>query len=206
MLHGESSLHPSPHREPYRVGRSFERALVWFRRDLRVDDHAALHYALKHARRVWCVFAFDREILDPLLARGLRTDRRVAFILASLAPLDAALRAAGGGLIVMHATARTAIPELARELDVQAVFANHDYEPAAIERDHAVADVLAGLPDKYLHAPWTAPEAVLAAAGIVLGKDYPRPVVQHDVARQETLERYAVVKAGAVAAAGTRPA
>ncbi|XQU68447.1 hypothetical protein OJJOAM_001178 [Cupriavidus sp. H18C1] len=61
---------------------------------------------------------------------------------------------------------------------------------------------LAGLPDKYLHAPWTAPEAVLAAAGISLGKDYPRPIVQHDVARQETLERYAVVKVGAGAGAG----
>ncbi|XQU68446.1 hypothetical protein OJJOAM_001177 [Cupriavidus sp. H18C1] len=112
-----------------------------------MDDHAALHYALKHARQVWCAFVFDREILDPLLARslarGLTNDRRVAFILASLAPLDKALREAGGGLIVLHAAARTAIPELARELDVQAVFANHDYEPAAIERDRAVADALA---------------------------------------------------------------
>jgi deoxyribodipyrimidine photo-lyase len=34
----------------------------------------------------------------------------------------------------------------------------------------------------------------LAAAGIVLGRDYPAPVVAHDVARQRTLERYAVVK------------
>lgn len=140
-------MNPSPHREPYRVGRSFARALVWFRRDLRVDDHAALHYALKHARQVWCVFVFDREILDPLLARSLArgkaSDRRVAFILASLAPLDAALRKAGGGLIVLHAAARTAIPALARELDAQAVFANHDYEPAAIDRDRAVADALA---------------------------------------------------------------
>ena len=53
---------------------------------------------------------------------------------------------------------------------------------------------LARLPDKYLHAPWTAPEAVLAEAGVRLGENYPRPIVQHDVARQETLARYAVVK------------
>jgi deoxyribodipyrimidine photo-lyase len=32
------------------------------------------------------------------------------------------------------------------------------------------------------------------AAGVELGKDYPAPIVQHDVARQETLARYAVVK------------
>lgn len=133
-----------PGRRPYQIDRRFERALVWFRRDLRVDDHAALHYALKHSRQVWCVFVFDRDILDPLLAQGLRQDRRVDFILQSLAPLDAALRAAGGGLIVLHASARDAVPELARALDAQAVFANHDYEPAAIARDAQVAATLAG--------------------------------------------------------------
>ena len=47
-------------------------ALVWFRRDLRSVDHAALYHALKAARQVWCAFVFDREILDPLP----RTDRR----------------------------------------------------------------------------------------------------------------------------------
>ena len=41
-------------------------ALVWFRRDLRCDDHAALYHALRNARRVWCAFVFDRAILDRL--------------------------------------------------------------------------------------------------------------------------------------------
>jgi deoxyribodipyrimidine photo-lyase len=54
--------------------------------------------------------------------------------------------------------------------------------------------MLAALPDKYIHAPWTAPDDVLAAAGVKLGEDYPRPIVQHDVARKETLQRYAAVK------------
>ena len=53
-------------------------ALVWFRRDLRVADHAALYHALRAARQVWCAFVFDRAILDPLP----RADRRVEFILA----------------------------------------------------------------------------------------------------------------------------
>ena len=56
-------------------------ALVWLRRDLRVDDHAALHHALRHARRVWCAFVFDRTILDALP----RADRRVEFLRDSLA-------------------------------------------------------------------------------------------------------------------------
>ena len=41
-------------------------ALMWFRRDLRLDDNAALFHALKAARQVHCVFGFDRKILDAL--------------------------------------------------------------------------------------------------------------------------------------------
>lgn len=123
-------------------------ALVWFRRDLRADDNAALSHALKAARRVWCVFVLDREILDPLLQRGLRADRRVEFILDSLADLDgqlAALAAAHGGragLIVRHAVAREEIPRLAQALRVQAVYASHDDDPAALARDAAVLGAL----------------------------------------------------------------
>ena len=51
-------------------------ALVWLRRDLRCHDHAALFHALKNARKVWCAFVFDTDILDALP----RHDRRVAFI------------------------------------------------------------------------------------------------------------------------------
>ncbi|MBL8459951.1 MAG: deoxyribodipyrimidine photo-lyase, partial [Zoogloea sp.] len=39
-------------------------ALVWFRRDLRDFDHAALYHALKNYQRVFCAFVFDRDILD----------------------------------------------------------------------------------------------------------------------------------------------
>ena len=130
-------------RLPYRIDREFARGLVWFRRDLRTTDHAALHYALKHCRQVWCVFVFDRDILDPLLGRGLKADRRVEFILRSLAPLQQALAKAGGGLIVLDDVASHAMPKLAAELDAEAVFANHDYEPAANARDAAVRQALA---------------------------------------------------------------
>jgi len=53
---------------------------------------------------------------------------------------------------------------------------------------------LAGLSDQAIHAPWLMKGLDLAASGIRLGLDYPEPIVQHDLARQETLERYAVVK------------
>lgn len=118
-------------------------ALVWFRRDLRGFDHAALARALRGHARVFCAFVFDTDILVPLLVRGLTTDRRVEFILRAVQELDAALRAQGGGLIVRHGRAAEEIPRLAAELGVAAVYANRDYEPFARERDAAVAARLA---------------------------------------------------------------
>ena len=118
---------------------TIDAALVWFRRDLRDFDHAALHHALQRARRVYCAFIFDTDILTPLRDAGLTTDRRLAFIRAALVELDDALRDLGGALIVLHGQASRRIPQLASELGVDAVFANHDYEPDAMARDEAVA-------------------------------------------------------------------
>ncbi len=114
-------------------------ALVWFRRDLRDFDHAALARALREHPRVFCAFVFDTDIL----ARLPRQDRRVEFILHAVRELDAALRARGGGLIVRHGSAAEEIPRLAAELEVAVIYANRDYEPFARERDAAVAARLA---------------------------------------------------------------
>lgn len=114
-------------------------ALVWFRRDLRDYDHAALHHALQGHAQVHCVFVFDRTILDILP----RTDRRVEFILRAVEELDGALREKGGGLIVRHGDPVDLIPQLADELGVATVYSNRDYEPAAIARDREVSRRLA---------------------------------------------------------------
>jgi hypothetical protein len=41
-------------------------SLVWFRRDLRAFDHAALHHALRQSQAVHCVFVYDTAILATL--------------------------------------------------------------------------------------------------------------------------------------------
>jgi deoxyribodipyrimidine photo-lyase len=114
-------------------------ALVWLRRDLRLDDQAALYYALKQHERVYVTFVFDRDILDKLP----RQDRRVEFIRESLVELDEILHEHGGALIVRHGSSREHIPALARELDVGDVYCNRDYEPSAVLRDRDVAETLA---------------------------------------------------------------
>ena len=132
--HSTKSTHHTPH---------VAKGLMWFRRDLRAFDNAALYHALKSCKQVHCVFVFDRAILDLLP----RQDRRVEFIRESLVTLDAELHAvagqAGAGLIVRHAVAADEVPRLARELSVQEVFANHDDEPEALARDAQVRGALA---------------------------------------------------------------
>jgi deoxyribodipyrimidine photo-lyase len=47
---------------------------------------------------------------------------------------------------------------------------------------------LKNLSGNWIHKPWEAPPDVLAAAGVELGKTYPRPMVEHAVARQRALD------------------
>jgi deoxyribodipyrimidine photo-lyase len=49
---------------------------------------------------------------------------------------------------------------------------------------------LADVPDKYIHAPWTMPPATQEMCGVVIGRDYPAPIVDHAEARQRTLDRF----------------
>jgi deoxyribodipyrimidine photo-lyase len=54
---------------------------------------------------------------------------------------------------------------------------------------------LKDLPDEHIHAPWEATEMELRAAGIELGKTYPKPLMMHSDARDKAMEAYQFVKA-----------
>lgn len=53
---------------------------------------------------------------------------------------------------------------------------------------------VAALDNRAIHAPWRAAPDPLDKAGVTLGQTYPWPLVDHDVARKRTLQRYDVVK------------
>jgi len=120
-------------------------ALCWFRRDLRLDDQAALYHALRSGWKVVPVFIFDRNILDSLHTAKdgtPTTDRRVEFIHAALANIHAALIKKGSSLQVFYGTPADAFRHWLQEYDVKAVFTNHDYEPYAQQRDEAIRTLL----------------------------------------------------------------
>ncbi len=56
---------------------------------------------------------------------------------------------------------------------------------------------LAGLPDRFINAPWTAPAAVLAQAGVTLGATYPNPVVALDEGRDRALAAFRTLRTAA---------
>jgi deoxyribodipyrimidine photo-lyase len=126
----------------------YSTGLVWLRRDLRWHDNAGLFHALRQCQQVFCAFVFDTDILQPLVAPSGGQDRRVEFIRDSLIALDDELQRVSAGrarLLVLHGQPTQALPALAHELDVQAVFTNRDYEPAAIARDTQMRGKLADL-------------------------------------------------------------
>ena len=105
-------------------------AIVWFRRDLRLHEHAALRAALDAHDRVVCVFCLDDRLLHGRHASGARTQ----FLLESLRDLDSAMRERGGGLVVRHGRPERELPTLAREVGAAAVHFTADVSPFARRR------------------------------------------------------------------------
>ncbi|SJZ72270.1 cryptochrome/photolyase family protein [Sediminibacterium ginsengisoli] len=109
--------------------------IMWFRRDLRLTDNAALYHALKSGHPVVPVFIFDRNILDKLEDRA---DRRVTFIHQALEAMQQQLAAQQSSLEVYYGRPAEVFQQLTEKYKIGTVFTNHDYEPYAKERDEAI--------------------------------------------------------------------
>jgi deoxyribodipyrimidine photo-lyase len=111
----------------------------WFRRDLRLNDNAALYRALKSGQPVLPIFIFDKNILDKL---ENKTDARVTFLHDTMSELKTELESLGSTLLVFHDEPLNVFQELAKRFEIKTVFTNHDFEPYALERDAAVKERL----------------------------------------------------------------
>ncbi|MCU0526527.1 MAG: deoxyribodipyrimidine photo-lyase [Elainella sp. Prado103] len=99
------------------------RTIVWFRRDLRVSDHAPLYRAAMRGA-VIPVFVLDRALLHhPETAVA-----RVSFMLECLRSLDQDLRDRGGRLIIRYGDPVELLPDLVRETQADGIYAYIDYE------------------------------------------------------------------------------
>lgn len=116
-------------------------ALFWHRRDLRIDDNAALYKALTSGYIVQPVFIFDSTILEHLP----KNDQRVLYIHQALEKLVVEYKNYGVNLIVKFGNPKVEILKLVQEFQIKAVFTNRDYEPSAKERDAFIFEELTKL-------------------------------------------------------------
>jgi deoxyribodipyrimidine photo-lyase len=112
--------------------------LCWLRRDLRLNDHAALYHALKSGLKVQLLFIFDTNILKKLPIYDTRLD----FIHLALSQLNHELKAYNASLLVIHDTPIKAFEKCIAQFNIDTVFTNHDYEPYAQQRDTEIKEFL----------------------------------------------------------------
>jgi deoxyribodipyrimidine photo-lyase len=106
--------------------------IMWFRRDLRLNDNAALYHALKSNYPVIPIFIFDTHILDKLSEKD---DARVSFIHDSLLQMQQQLLDLNSSLEIYYGTPETIFKKLFEKHNIHTVYTNHDYEAYGIERD-----------------------------------------------------------------------
>ncbi len=114
-------------------------AIHWFRRDLRLDDNAALAHATGQDLPVKCIFIFDTQILEDLP----KNDKRISLIKDQLQELKKELQKQNSDLAVYYGNVTDVWKELLKDNSLKAVYTNTDYEPYATQRDAKVAELLA---------------------------------------------------------------
>ncbi|WP_436901970.1 DASH family cryptochrome [Halovenus halobia] len=129
-------------------------AVVWFRDDLRVSDNPVLADAVDHADTVVPVYVFDpRRRAESEYGPTKLGPHRARFRRKSLQDLRKSLRERGGDLLLREGRVDAVVPELAADVDADAVFAQTKPATEEVEREHAVR---AALPeDTTLERRWT---------------------------------------------------
>ncbi|KAJ8747430.1 hypothetical protein K2173_001012 [Erythroxylum novogranatense] len=113
-------------------------SIVWFRRDLRVEDNPALAAGVR-AGAVVTVFIWAPE------EEGHYYPGRVSrwWLKQSLAHLDSSLKTLGTSLVTKRSTDTVStLLEVVKSTDATQLFFNHLYDPLSLVRDHRAKEVL----------------------------------------------------------------
>ncbi len=113
-------------------------AIWWIRRDLRLTDNPTLHTALSQSEFVVPLFVLDPKLLGSAYA----SERRLAFLLASLRNLDEVLKFISSRLVIRHGDPQAELQKVLNEAKATKIFAEADHSSYARQRDEAVAQTL----------------------------------------------------------------
>ncbi|WP_338461390.1 FAD-binding domain-containing protein [Synechococcus elongatus IITB7] len=138
--------------------------LFWHRRDLRLSDNIGLAAARSQSAQLIGLFCLDPQILQSADI----APARVAYLLGCLQELQQRYQQAGSRLLLLQGDPQRLIPQVAQQLQAEAVYWNCDVEPYGRDRDAQVAAALqtAGIRvvqlwDQLLHNP----EQILSGSG-----------------------------------------
>lgn len=112
--------------------------ILWFRRDLRLNDNTALRKALDSGFPVLAVFIFDTNIISELRS----DDPRVNFIHETLEKINIDLNRTGSSLFLLRDEPCKAWEKLVALFDINEVYVNKDYDPYSIDRDKRIKAIL----------------------------------------------------------------
>ncbi|HSE10360.1 MAG TPA: deoxyribodipyrimidine photo-lyase [Nocardioidaceae bacterium] len=116
------------------MGESTAPTVMWFRRDLRLEDNPALLEACDGSSDVLLLFVVDPHLWGPA------GPARRAYLAASLAALDESV---GGRLVVRRGDPVEEVVRAAKEIGARSVHVAADFGPYGSRRDEDVASALA---------------------------------------------------------------
>jgi deoxyribodipyrimidine photo-lyase len=112
--------------------------IVWFRNDLRINDHPALAAAIDDADSVIPVF-----LIDNALTKGTNSSsNRNRFLIECLTDLKSSLKKIGGDLAIRHGKPEVELLRLAQEFKASAIYYSAGFTPYSIRRDKTVKSAL----------------------------------------------------------------
>ncbi len=120
------------------MDKPFQRSIILFRRDLRVEDNTALNEAARLSQEIVPLFIFDPRQLEDNAYRG---DNALQFMVESLKELSMSIEKKGGRLNLAYGEPQEVLVKCCYELKASAVFLNEDYTPFSKARDEALKTV-----------------------------------------------------------------
>ena len=135
--------------------------LLWFRDDLRLEDHAALHAAVETGRPVLPVFILDDQAAGPWALGGASR----WWLHHSLAALQDALNERGSPLCLRRGDSVAIIAEIAKQTGATEVFTGGSADPHARRLDKAASEAIDGQLHRMRTTTLFHPDAVRTKTG-----------------------------------------
>lgn len=113
-------------------------AIIWLRRDLRLDDHFAFRSANDIDAKILPIFIFDKEILKNFRNKN---DKRISFLIDRIKFLNKKLEKHNVQILTLHGNPVQILSDLIKNLKPTHLIAAAGYEAYDIDRDQKVSDI-----------------------------------------------------------------